>query len=64
MNHLQRQLKQKTHTTNPNPKNSNHQNNINITMFFKEKPEQDGISLCESYLSKMRTLVSELPNNI
>lgn len=50
----------KSDTMNLNTKKTNPKSTINIKMYFKEKPEEDGISLCESYLSKMKNLVSEL----
>ena len=45
---------------NTNTKNSIPHNNVTIKIFFREKSEEDGISLCESYLSKVVKIVNEL----
>ena len=43
-----------------NTGNSIPNNSVNIKMLFEDKPGEDGISLCESYLLKMEEIVDEL----
>lgn len=49
-----------SNSINHNTGNLNSNNNVTIKMVFEDKLGDDGISLCESYLSKIEKIVDEL----
>jgi hypothetical protein len=49
----------KNFSINHNTGNSISNNNLTIKMIFEEKPGEDGILLCESYLTKIVILVND-----